>query len=50
MQSSLIKEMDNKLGVMVEDLVNEVKRYNMQNSELKELFQEEHNKILANRK
>lgn len=44
LQESVVKEVDSKLDVFVDELVNELNRFDIQNSELALLFKEQNGK------
>lgn len=47
LQCNVLQEMDQKLDVMVEELLGEIKRFDVQNNELKQLFQERTNGLCS---
>ncbi len=44
LQENVVKEVDSKLDVFVDELVNELNRFDIQNSELALLFKEQNGK------
>lgn len=47
LQCNVVSEMDHKLEIMVEELLGEIKRFDVQNNELKQLFQEKNNGLCS---
>lgn len=47
LQCNIVNEMDQKLEIMVEELLGEIKRFDVQNNELKQLFQEKNNGLCS---
>lgn len=49
-QSEILNHVDKKLELMVEDVLNEVKRFDLQNNELKQLFNDQNGNLANSRR
>lgn len=49
-QKETLNEMDRRLDIMVDEFLHEVKRFDVQNNELRQLFHEQNGAIRSKRK
>lgn len=50
LQKQVVRDVDEKLGIMVDELLREVNTFNLRNYQLRDLFRADSKELLSNRK